>query len=340
MREVQNAEAMQWILYRERARSDRSGNPFSLLIFSPRQSPWPSDGVAFLVGILRKRLRCYDEFGYLDGERVGVVLPDSPPDGAWKVADDVLAAYPMDGEPPHCEVYAYPADLSALDDSAASATPLWDLDERPVRRMDALFVRPLPRWKRGLDIAGALAGIVLFSPLLLLGAVAVRLSSPGPILFRQWRSGEGSRRFVIYKFRTMYIDAELRKQQLLEFSEQDGPAFKIKRDPRITRIGRLLRRTSIDELPQLFNVLKGEMSLVGPRPLPCDESDECLPWQKGRLDVTPGLTCIWQVKGRSRVSFDEWVRMDLRYVRTRGLLCDLSLIAQTVLAVVGGRGAH
>jgi lipopolysaccharide/colanic/teichoic acid biosynthesis glycosyltransferase len=123
-------------------------------------------------------------------------------------------------------------------------------------------------------------------------------------------------------------------------SEQDGPAFKITNDPRITRLGRLLRKTSADELPQLFNVLKGDMSLVGPRPLPCDESDECLQWQRHRLDVTPGLTCIWQIEGRSRVTFDEWVRMDVAYMRRVSPWRDLAILLKTVPAVLLRRGAR
>ncbi len=143
----------------------------------------------------------------------------------------------------------------------------------------------------------------------------------------------------MYKFRSMISDAESLKSQLMELNEQDGPAFKITADPRVTRLGRFLRDTSLDELPQLWNVLRGEMSLVGPRPLPCDESDACLGWQKRRLDVTPGLTCIWQVKGRSQVTFNEWVRMDLQYVGRRSLWQDLKILISTVPAVLQRRGA-
>ena len=144
----------------------------------------------------------------------------------------------------------------------------------------------------------------------------------------------------MYKFRSMVVDAEQRKRELLALNEQDGPAFKISADPRVTPLGRFLRTTSIDELPQLINVLKGDMSLVGPRPLPCDESDACRGWQRRRLDVTPGLTCIWQVRGRSQVSFADWCRMDLQYVASRSLLRDVTLIALTLPAVLLRRGAR
>src|SRR5262249_40417169 len=154
-------------------------------------------------------------------------------------------------------------------------------------------------------------------PVLLLVALAIKLTSPGPVFFKQLRAGRGNKPFWMYKFRTMHVGADLIKDQLRAQSEQDGPAFKIKNDPRIHKLGRLLRITSLDELPQLWNVLCGDMSLVGPRPLPCQESDGCLGWQRRRLDVTPGLTCIWQVWGRSRVSFNEWVRMDIEYIARR-----------------------
>jgi lipopolysaccharide/colanic/teichoic acid biosynthesis glycosyltransferase len=179
----------------------------------------------------------------------------------------------------------------------------------------------------------------LASPILAIAALAIRLSSPGPILFRQKRAGLGGKPFTIFKFRTMCIDAEQKKAALRHRSEQDGPAFKIRHDPRITRVGRFLRETSLDELPQLWNVIRGDMSLVGPRPLPLDESQQCDVWHRRRLDVTPGLTCIWQVKGRSRVTFTEWIRMDRTYIGRRSLWNDLKLILMTVPSVLLRRGA-
>jgi lipopolysaccharide/colanic/teichoic acid biosynthesis glycosyltransferase len=158
------------------------------------------------------------------------------------------------------------------------------------------------------------------------------------VFFKQRRAGLGGRPFTIYKFRTMVVDAEAQKSQLRHKSEQDGPAFKIKHDPRITRIGRILRESSLDELPQLFNVLKGDMSLVGPRPLPVDESEGCATWHRRRLDVTPGLTCIWQVHGRSSVSFVEWIRMDRRYIRALSIWQDIKLMLLTIPSILMRRG--
>jgi lipopolysaccharide/colanic/teichoic acid biosynthesis glycosyltransferase len=205
--------------------------------------------------------------------------------------------------------------------------------------MKLLFVQAMPWWKRAIDVVGSAMALVVFSPVLLLAAIAIKLSSSGPVFFAQRRHGLGGLPFTIYKLRTMCVDAEAQKAALRALSEQDGPAFKLKKDPRVTRVGSFLRKTSIDELPQLFNVLLGDMSLVGPRPLPCGESEGCVPWQQRRLDVTPGLTCIWQVRGRSKVTFDEWVRMDVQYIRSRSLVTDVGLIAQTLPAVVLRKGA-
>ena len=327
------------LLARERARTDRSGRAFSLLVFTPRDTATKDNSFRPLVRRLNSRLRIIDEIGWLDPHRLAVVLPETPARGAWKVADDILAICPLSQQHPLCDVYTYPADWTdpVEEDSRAD----WSPDEaRPAQPMELLFVHGMPAWKRALDIFGACIGLLLTTPVMLVAATAIRLTSPGPALFRQWRGGAGNRPFLMYKLRTMSLDADARKVELLALNEQDGPAFKIKDDPRITPLGRFLRRTSIDELPQLWNVLKGDMSLVGPRPLPLEESANCAAWQKRRLDVTPGLTCIWQVRGRSSVSFDEWVRMDLHYIRTRGLICDLKLILQTASAVLLGRGAH
>ena len=184
------------------------------------------------------------------------------------------------------------------------------------------------------------AALLIFSPILAIIAIAIKITSPGPVIFTQKRAGLGGRAFDIYKFRSMCTDAEARKKELMAMNEQDGPAFKIKADPRVTRIGKFIRSTSLDELPQLWNVIRGEMSLVGPRPLPMDEAGAAEQWQHRRLEVTPGLTCIWQIKGRSRVTFDEWVRMDIGYIRRRTILHDLAIIFQTIPAVLLRRGAR
>lgn len=206
--------------------------------------------------------------------------------------------------------------------------------------MQSLLLQPVSFRRRALDICVASGMLLLLSPLLLCVAVAVKLTSAGPILFRQQRAGQGGVPFTFYKFRSMYLDAEARKAALASSNEQSGPVFKMKNDPRMTPLGRLIRRASIDELPQLYNVLIGDMTLVGPRPPTLDEVEKYEPWQRDRLSVKGGLTCIWQVSGRSEIGFQDWVRMDLRYARQRGLAMDIGLLAKTAKAVVSGRGAY
>jgi lipopolysaccharide/colanic/teichoic acid biosynthesis glycosyltransferase len=332
-------ERLQRVLDCERARTERNGRTFSLVVLTLADEDWRNGGVPRLASILDRRLRITDSAGHLPDGCIGVVLPDTPRDGAWTVAGDVHEQYATDGHSLSCEVYTYPEEVWQRNGTRHANHRRERILVRKARPFESLFVKPLPCWKRALDMSVALLALVLLSPVLLLAAIAVRLSSPGPIIFRQWRSGRGGRPFVMFKFRTMVVGAEALKQELAALNEQDGPAFKIERDPRVTSVGRLLRCTSIDELPQLVNVLKGDMSLVGPRPLPCDESDACLPWQRQRLQVTPGLTCTWQVSGRSQVSFAEWVRMDLRYIRSCTLRHDLKLLAQTVPAVILCKGA-
>ena len=210
----------------------------------------------------------------------------------------------------------------------------------PVYALEELLLCPLPRWKRAVDVLGAGVGLLALAPLLGCLAAAVKVTSRGPALFQQTRDGLGGRRFTIYKFRTMVADAEARKAALRSQSEQDGPAFKMARDPRITPIGRWLRKTCLDELPQLWNVFRGDMSLVGPRPLDSRESDRTTWWERRRLLVTPGLTCIWQVHGKSRVTFDEWMRMDIRYMQRPGAVRDFGLIFRTAWNMARHRGSH
>lgn len=194
--------------------------------------------------------------------------------------------------------------------------------------------------QRALDIAVSVLALLMLSPLLLATALAVRTDSRGPALFKQTRVGLNGRTFTMFKFRSMTADAETRRAEILHASDRDGICFKSRQDPRITRVGRWLRRTSIDELPQLFNVLRGEMSIVGPRPaLPCEVADYP-PRALGRLKVKPGITGVWQVSGRASVGFKEMIEMDLGYIKARSLKLNLQLILRTFGAVVSGRGAY
>ncbi|NTV99965.1 MAG: sugar transferase [Oscillochloris sp.] len=194
--------------------------------------------------------------------------------------------------------------------------------------------------KRALDVTVAIVAIILSSPIMLFTALAIKLDSPGPILFRQTRVGKDGEHFPCYKFRSMYIDAEARKAELLVKNEADGPVFKMKHDPRITNVGRIIRKLSIDELPQLFNVLKGEMSLVGPRPALPSEVAKYNYEQIGRLHAIPGITGLQQVSGRSDVDFKRWVELDLEYISKQSIWKDIEILVKTIPAVLFSKGAY
>ncbi len=194
--------------------------------------------------------------------------------------------------------------------------------------------------KRALDIAGAVVALLLFSPLMTLIAIAIRLDSKGPVLFRQERLGEKERPFPVIKFRSMRLGADDEKAALMSMNESDGPVFKIKDDPRLTRVGRLLRKTSLDELPQLANVLQGQMSLVGPRPPLASEVAQYEEWQRRRLTVKPGMTGLWQVSGRSDLTFDEMCLLDIYYIENWTLWLDVRIILRTIPVFFFGKGAY
>ena len=195
--------------------------------------------------------------------------------------------------------------------------------------------------KRAIDVIGSLAGMVLLSPVFLGIALAVKLTSPGPVIFAQVRVGRYGRHFRFYKFRSMYVDAEERKKELLAKNEsKDGVIFKMKDDPRITKVGKFLRRTSLDELPQLWNVFIGDMSLVGPRPPVPKEVQEYTLEDRKRLDVIPGITCLWQIKGRSEIPFHEQVRLDKEYILAPSVWTDIKILLKTIPAIIGGKGAY
>jgi exopolysaccharide biosynthesis polyprenyl glycosylphosphotransferase len=219
---------------------------------------------------------------------------------------------------------------------ALDTPPLWLLEDEP--ELDERRVYDLA--KRALDFAIALLSVIVLSPVLLLIAIAIKLDSKGPVFFKQERLGKGTRRFTMVKFRSMYVDGDERIGELAALNEATGPLFKMRSDPRITRAGRILRRTSLDELPQLFNVLAGTMSIVGPRPPLPRELTGFDDIQRARLRVLPGLTGLWQVSGRSNLPFEEMVRLDLEYIENRSIVMDLRIIAMTVPSVVLGVGAY
>ena len=195
-------------------------------------------------------------------------------------------------------------------------------------------------FKRGLDLLLSTIGIIVAIPIFLIIGIWIKLESKGPIIFSQKRVGQNGKIFNMYKLRSMVVNAEELKEKLKENNEMSGPMFKMQYDPRITKIGRFIRKTSIDELPQLINVIKGDMSLVGPRPSLPEEVDQFEKWMLKRLDVKPGLTCYWQVSGRNNIDFEDWMKLDIKYVSERSLFLDIKLIFKTVVVLFGDKNAY
>ena len=283
-------------------------------------------------------------------------MPDSPIIDqlnsviAHHPVDEVLVALPMNKYGPlvetivrHCEEQGIIVRVrTEMFNLQVARSYVDELQGVPVTTIQS---GPTDSWqlviKRLIDIAGSTVLLLAFAPLFVLVALLIKVDSPGPILFSQERIGFNKRRFKILKFRTMVADAEKQQETLENLNEVEGPVFKIKKDPRITRVGALLRRFSIDELPQLINVLKGEMSLVGPRPLPVrDVARIDAQWHKRRFSIKPGITCLWQVSGRSNIGFNEWVRLDLDYIDKWSLGLDLLILVKTIPAVFKGPGAY
>ncbi len=335
-------------LQRERRRVDRSRAPLSLVVFrlDPSHQQWASAFRELVESLLGSK-RETDLVGLLERGRVAVLLIDTDVHGAAAFVRKIAGH--VDHLPFEVASGTYPDHL--FDAVARRAPELAEFRSLFVEESAPAAARAYP-YKRALDVIGAAVAIVLASPLMIATAVAVRFTSRGPVIFRQERMGLHGRPFVFYKFRSMYCDNDdsIHRKFVASLIEGDHdtinqgdrnkPSYKIKHDPRVTPIGRLIRRTSLDELPQLFNVLKGDMSLVGPRPALGYEVEKYRSWHLRRvLDVRPGITGLWQVEGRSRTTFDDMVRLDLRYARSISLATDLGILVRTVAAVVRREGA-
>lgn len=352
----------------EASRSERCGSTLCLVVFATQSSSDANRQIDALLDSIDVRKRQYDTIGRLEAHRVGVLLPYTATTGAWAFAEDVLkrnqgaagrlvatvssnevspSGTPVRTKPkevatpqpaPRKRTTIDPAVPEEVIEEAAMQSGV-EIDAPTVASIWHEFGRKPSKSKRFVDIVGASIALCILSPLLLGSAAVVKMSSPGPVFFMQERAGQFGKPFKLFKFRSMYADAEARRSELQHLNEMDGPVFKIKNDPRITPIGRWLRRLSIDELPQFYNVLRGDMSLVGPRPPMLTELPGYEQWHLRRLTRRGGLTCIWQTSGRNQVPFKEWMRMDRRYMRRESMVTDLSLIAKTVWTVTTGRGA-
>ena len=346
------------LLCLERKRSERSARPFLLMLIDGH-GLFGTDGVGSVreqvAATLRAATRDTDVLGwYKDNATMAVLFTEicDPPAGAvqvifTKVASAIRQQLQGQGKQIEISVHLFPDPQVKDPDSSSDLTLYPDLMHRAESKKVAKGI------KRMMDMAGSLMALVLFAPVLLAIMLAIKLTSKGPVLFKQKRVGQYSREFTFLKFRSMYVDCDpnIHKQYVTKLiaggqdtghsTENGNAVYKIKNDPRVTRVGSFLRKTSLDELPQFINVLMGDMSLVGPRPPLPYEVEQYDPWHRRRiLEARPGITGLWQVNGRSRTTFDEMVRMDLRYVEQFSLLLDLEIILQTPRAVLSGSGAY
>jgi exopolysaccharide biosynthesis polyprenyl glycosylphosphotransferase len=276
-------------------------------------------------------------------EQLNSVIADQP-------VDEVLVALPIDKYGPLVEMIVRQCEEQGIIVRVRTEMSHLRIGRLYVDELEGVPVMtiqsgPQDSWelltKRLIDLVGSVALLLALAPLFAIVALLIKFDSPGPILFAQERVGYNKRRFQVLKFRTMVVEAEKQQHMFEHLNEAEGPVFKIKKDPRTTRVGALLRRFSIDELPQLFNVFKGEMSLVGPRPLPVRDVERIdIQWHKRRFSIKPGITCLWQVKGRSNIGFNEWVRMDLDYIDRWSLGLDFRILLKTLPAVLKGPGAY
>lgn len=364
---IYSVEQFQAALEREKARAERNGH--SVCLVTIQSGRHPARERPRLEEVLRRRLRIMDEAGWFDRSRIGVLMPYTSAQGAWHMVGDVCRLMQGMLSPSDCRVYTYPHDrfgregptrepeeLVADETQHVGAASEHLVDDSRARGGSREAVEALPEanpfesrprtgaplWQRSLDVLGSLLGLLVLSPVLLAAALAIKLVSPGPVFFKQVRIGRGGAPFQLWKLRTMKVDADAAVHQnhvieLIRSAQEDGaakPMTKLGADRRVIPFGRILRGTCIDELPQLINVLRGEMSLVGPRPPIPYEVREYLPWQKRRLDTTPGLTGLWQVSGKNRLTFNEMVRLDIRYCRTKCLWKTVAILCRTPRAIV------
>ena len=330
-------------LHREKRRTERTVAPLSIALF--QLDTGQDAGLVHsgeLLEILRSAKRETDVIGSLGGGRIALLLPDTNKDGAKVLSERIVKCAGVSGITAVTASYPDEVFVGLLQDTDQAT------DTEPVAVEDhPALDEPGYQLKRAIDIIGALVALVLFSPVMLITAIAIALTSPGPVIFRQTRIGRKGTPFEFFKFRSMRNDADdsIHReyvQKLIEGNLQEinngsaeKPFYKMKSDPRVTRVGKFIRRTHIDELPQLFNVLKGDMSLVGPRPGLPYEVEKYEYWHLRRvLEIKPGITCLWQVNGHNATSFDDMVRLDIRYVRECSLLLDLSILLKTVKVVL------
>ena len=328
---IHGRETFKSLIDRERKRADRYNNYFSLLVlrFESTQAPGP---IHSLITALKKRIRAIDELGWLEEHAMGVMLPDTNGQGALELAWDIRDNLSPENLNYTYDIHTYPEDGVSRKFKKGETTAADEVQDNQ-RDLYNLVGRPLPLWKRVIDILGASCVLVILFPLFLIIGAYIKLVSPGPVFFKQERLGYAGRPFICFKFRTMKAntDCEKHRVHVCDLIKQNKPLNKLDHCPEadIIPFGNLLRCLGIDELPQLINVLKGDMSLIGPRPCMAYEAVEFLNWHMQRFDANPGLTGLWQVSGKNRTTFEEMMRLDIRYAQKVCLLHDIAIFFRT-----------
>ena len=355
-------------LERERARANRSGCLLSLVVFRFNQANNGEAKLLQLAEVLLHRVRSTDEIGWFDRHSLGVALPYTSPTGAHRLGRDVCTAMKRYGRVPECLVYCYPSQerpagerlsrssghpgreveqqarvegrldsIGGLKQGSAAIEPkrVETLNAPRTRPLEPYLARPVPLWKRMMDILVSLFILILLCPVFLVAALVIKEFSPGPVIFKQERIGHRGRPFVIFKFRTMRVgaDASLHREHVSSLMDTDQPMQKLQDDPRLIPGGGALRRLCIDELPQVINVLRGDMSLVGPRPDVPYAVRRYTSWQRQRLDAVPGITGLWQTNGKNATTFKHMVRLDIAYIRAQSFWLDLKVLLRTAAFV-------
>jgi len=342
---IHSVNEFEAILRYERARADRAGSSFSLVTLEVEGYHNKDNELKRLLQALRERIRTTDQLGWLDDRTIGILLPSTDLEGAWIFVVNFERDHFVRQQPAPFTVYCYPEHWlgngngsSAIERSHNTDRERKGIDfHRVCQKVEHTLGGRFPTWKRGLDITGSLLGLVLSAPIFLILSVYIRIVSPGPVFYKQKRVGYRGKPFTFLKFRTMDVNnhAGHHKAYLKELINSDKPMEKLDegRDPRIIFGGRVIRKACIDEFPQLINVLKGEMSLVGPRPCLPYEAAEYLRWHKHRFDILPGITGLWQVSGKNKLTFKQMIRLDISYRRNLSLWLDVKILLLTIPAI-------
>jgi exopolysaccharide biosynthesis polyprenyl glycosylphosphotransferase len=336
-------------LHLETLRAQRSKSTLSILLLTlDKETNLESPNMNEILGLIRKKTRDTDISGFVNHKAICVLLPDTDESGAKQICAKLTNKLPQFS----ISSSSYPDHIfesltkNGCVEPDAFPFEIWD----PMDLKGASWLKSL--LKRGVDIIGSIIGILVFMPVMLITVLAIKVTSPGPVIFSQIRLGKHGAPFTFYKFRSMHVnmDNQLHRDYVHDFikgrhekinqGDANEPVYKIKSDPRITKVGKFIRKTSIDELPQFFNVLKGDMSLVGPRPPLPYEAEKYQAWHLRRiLDMKPGITGLWQVEGRSKTAWDDSVRLDIRYIKNWSLLFDLKILLRTFKEVLKCSGA-